>query len=131
MPPPLDHAEAVAPDIGILRRIGDEAFRSQSGRVTVVIIRVALRLDGIPRRALQSMLAYYNGTLLAGLDVLRDQQNSIRENAGPHVQRHFVAAILRLVVDLPRSRIGWNVRRRHAADHFGPDVITMCLSALL
>src|SRR5207244_10108781 len=92
MPLALNHPEAVLEDVRVLRRIGDEALFSQLGGETVVIMRVRFRIGGVGGTTFETVLAYHNRALLARLDVFRYQQDSVGENARPHIQHYLVAA---------------------------------------
>src|SRR5580704_6656434 len=92
----LNDTKAVLADVGVLRRIGDKALFSQTDGEAVVVVRVDVRVGYVSRTALQTVLAHHYGTALASRDALGDQENPVSEYAGPHIQHHFIAAILGL-----------------------------------
>ena len=77
--------------------------------------------------AFEPVLADDHRPPLARLDVLGHEQNAVGEHVGKDVEHHFVAGVQRLVVDLPRARIGRQRRLVEAADHFVVEVLAILL----
>ena len=63
-------AEAVAEDVGVLRRVGDEALLGESAGEAVVVVVVDLRVGDVLRAALEPVLADDHRPPLARLSPL-------------------------------------------------------------
>src|ERR1035441_8174022 len=127
----LQQPKAIPAYVWILRRVHDEAFFSQT-RAPVAgptVIRVGIG-DGL-RTPFQAVLAHNYGTAFAGLKVLGQQQNAVREYVWPDVQNHFVAAEFRMVIDEPCARIHWPTRSGQPSNDLVPDVIAIELGRFL
>src|SRR5215467_8016281 len=93
----LDLPKAVLPDVRILWREGDEALVRQPNGESMVEGGVDLRIRHISRPPLEPVLANDIGTPFSVLNILRNEENAVREDARPNVQYHFVAEEFRLV----------------------------------
>ena len=85
------HAELVVADVRVLRRVDDVAPVGELGAEGMVVFGVFLGVDHVGRPAFQAVLADDHRPLLAGLQVLRQQQDAVGEHVGVEVERHFVA----------------------------------------
>jgi hypothetical protein len=131
MPFALNDPEAILADIWVLRRIGHEPLFCEACGETVIVRRVDLRIGDIAWAALEPVLTNHEGPPLARLDVLRYEQNPIRDYPGPDVQNHFVASIPGLVIDQTGPHVLRKVRGSNPADHFLPEVIALRAGAVL
>lgn len=131
MPLALNNPEAILPDIWVLRRIGHETLFRETYGEAAIVRRVDFRISDIARAALQPVLTNHHGPPLAGLDVLRYEQNPIRQDSWPDIQNHLVAAVPGLVIDQTGTHVLRHVRGCNPADHFLPDIIAMRARAVL
>ena len=118
----LDLAEPVLADVRVLRRERDEAFFGQARGEAVVEVRVDRRVGHFPRPAFEPVLADDDRAPLAGLEVLRHEQDAVGEHAGPDVEHDLVAAELRLVEHRRVRGFGGRGRVGQPADDLVPDV---------
>src|SRR5437763_13040562 len=95
----LNDAKTVLPDVRILRSVGDETLLGQFRRETMIEMGIAVGIGRIAGPPFQTVLADHHRPLLAGLDVLWHEQDSIRVYTRPNVEGYFVAAELRTIVN--------------------------------
>ena len=76
----LDQAEAVVADVGVLRRVRDEALVGQPRGEVVVVRAIDGRIGHVARASLEAMLADDHGPAFAGVEILRHEQNPVRED---------------------------------------------------
>src|SRR3954453_11101783 len=103
----LKGTKAIREDIEVLRREGDETAIGQLSRKALVILgAIAFLEEDILRPAFESVLANNHGTLLALLQILRQQQNAIGDDIGEDFENNLMADPFLLVVGLARARRG-------------------------
>ena len=61
----LDLPEAVAADVGVLRRVNDEPFFREVGAVAVIVAVIDVRINQVLRTTLQPVLSDDNRAALA------------------------------------------------------------------
>ena len=126
----LDLPEGGLADVRVLRRVDDVAQFDEPAR-EVVVDRPLLDVDGVGRPPFEAVLAHDHRPLLAGLQVLRQQQDAVGEHVRVHVEHHLVAGPGLLVVHLPRARVERHRRLGQLADHLGVEVVAVPLARLL
>ena len=111
----LQGAKTVAEDIEILRCKSYKAAAAEAGGKIVVGLFIAFY--DLLRPSLQTVLADHYRTPLAFFEVSGQKQDAIGYHIGPHVQHHFVAPPLRLVVGQAGARSEGQARIGKAANH--------------
>src|SRR5262249_23544213 len=79
---------------------------------------------------LQPVLAYHNWSLLALLQVLRHQQDTVGEDIGVKIEHDFVAFPLRRVVSKTGARVHRLGLLRQLADDVFPEVVAIPFTRL-
>ena len=112
MAEPLDDPEIVVSDVGILRRISDEAFIGETSAEMVVELIVDLGVRYICRPAFQAVLADYNRATLARLHIFGHEQYPVRKHFRPYIKHHLIPFKLWLVQNQPCPTIRRQAWRR-------------------
>src|SRR5438045_9098960 len=90
MAEPLDDPEIVVSDVGILRRISDEAFIGETSAEMVVELIVDLGVRYICRAAFQAVLVDYDRATLARLPIFGHEQYPVRKHFRPYIHPHLL-----------------------------------------
>ena len=112
----LEGPEAVAEDVEVLGREGDEPAAGEGRGEVVVRLVVDLRVGHVLRSAFEAVLADDDRPPLALLDPLRHEQDAVGDHVREDVEDDLVAEELRVVVDLAGARVGGQERVIEAAD---------------
>src|SRR5439155_955724 len=116
-----EQAVLVFPAIRIVGREDDEAALGElRGEV---VIGPGISFHRVLRQAVPTVLTNDDGTLLAGLQIFRKEQDSPREEFRSDVQHDVISDPLLLVVDLARPGIGGRERILDKEKWVGYDVV--------
>ncbi len=119
----LEGAETVFEDVGVLGRERDEsAVREASG---VVVIGVVISFDEVLGATFKSVLADHHRTTFAGLEILWNQQDSVRDDVGEHIEDDFVTGPAFAFVGAAGARGGRQQRVVEATDDFFGELLAI------